>query len=43
MQSNYIEIALRHGCSPVKLLHIFRRLFPRNTSGWLFLTGIPAP
>ena len=23
LQSNYIEIALRHGCSPVNLLHIF--------------------
>ena len=22
--SNFIEIALRHGCSPVNLLHIFR-------------------
>ena len=30
-----IEIALRHGCSPVNLLHIFRTSFPRNTSGWL--------
>ena len=34
---NFIEIALRHGCSPVNLLHIFRTLFPRNTSGWLLL------
>ena len=31
------EIALRHGCSPVNLLHIFRTPFPRNTSGWLLL------
>ena len=23
LQSNFIEIALRHGCSPVNLLHIF--------------------
>ena len=30
-------IALRHGCSPVNLLHIFRTAFPRNTSGWLLL------
>ena len=30
-------IALRHGCSPVNLLHIFRAPFPRNTSGWLLL------
>ena len=28
---------LRHGCSPVNLLHIFRTLFPKNTSGWLLL------
>ena len=35
--SNFIEIALRHGCSPVNLLHIFRTPFPRNTSGWLLL------
>ena len=31
--SNFTEIALRHGCSPVNLLHIFRALFPKNTSG----------
>ena len=31
-QSNFIEIALRHGCSPVNLLHIFRTLFTKNTS-----------
>ena len=34
---NFIEITLRHGCSPVNLLHIFRTIFPRNTSGWLLL------
>ena len=34
---NFIEIALRHGCSPVNLLHIFRTPFPRNTSGRLLL------
>ena len=33
--SNFIEFALRHGCSPVNLLHIFRTPFPRSTSGWL--------
>ena len=33
--NNFTEIALRHGCSPVDLLHIFRKPFPRNTSGWL--------
>ena len=32
---NFIEIALRHGCFPVNLLHIFRKPFPKNTSGWL--------
>ena len=37
LQSNFIEIALRHGCSPVNLLHIFRTPFPKNTSAWLFL------
>ena len=35
--SNFIEIALRHGCSPVNLLHIFRTTFPKNTSGRLLL------
>ena len=34
-QSNFIEIVLRHGCSPENLLHIFRAPFPANTSGWL--------
>ena len=34
---NFIEIALRHGCSPVNLLYIFRTPFPRNISGWLLL------
>ena len=34
---NFIEITLRHGCSPVNLLHIFRAPFPKNTSGWLLL------
>ena len=29
--SNFIETALRHGCSVVNLLHIFRTIFPRNT------------
>ena len=36
-QSNFIEITLRHGCSPINLLHIFRTSFPKNTSGWLLL------
>ena len=30
---NFIEITLRHGCSPVNLLHIFRTPFTKNTSG----------
>ena len=32
-----IEITLRHGCSPVNLLHIFRAPFSKNTSGPLLL------
>ena len=32
MLCNFIEIALRHGCSPVNLLYIFRTPFPKNTS-----------
>ena len=32
-----IKIALRHGCSPVNLEHIFRTPFPKNTSGGLLL------
>ena len=35
--SNFIEITLRHGYSPVNLLHIFRTPFPLNTSGRLLL------
>ena len=35
---NFIEIALRHACSPVSLLHIFRIPFYKNTSGRLPLT-----
>ena len=38
LQSNFIEIALRHGCSPVNLMHIFRTPFRKNTSGWLHLS-----
>ena len=32
LQSHFIEIAPRHGCSPVNLLHVFRTPFPKNTS-----------
>ena len=37
MQSNFIEIALRHRYSPVQLLHIFRIIFNKNTCGGLLL------
>ena len=37
LQSNFIEITLRHGCSPVNLLHIFRTSFPKNSSGGLLM------
>ena len=40
LQSNFIEIALRHGCSPVNLPHIFRAPFSKNTSGGLLLTWL---
>ena len=33
----FIEIALRHGCSSVNSLHIFRTPFLKNTSGRLLL------
>ena len=32
LQSNFIEITLRHRCFPVNLLHIFRTPFLKNTS-----------
>ena len=31
LQSNFIEITLRHECSSVNLQHIFRTPFPKNT------------
>ena len=34
---NFIEIALRHGRSPVNFLHIFRTPFFKSTSEWLLL------
>ena len=40
LQSNFTETPLRHGCSPVNLLHIFRTPFPWNTSGWLLLKSV---
>ena len=42
LQSSFIEIALRHGCSPVNLLHIFRTHFTKNISGRLLHT-VAAP
>ena len=37
MQQIYSKITLRHGCSTVNLLHIFRTTFPKNTSEGLLL------
>ena len=37
LQSSFIELALRHVCSPVNSLHIFRTPFPKNACGWLLL------
>ena len=34
---NFIEIVLRHGYSPVTLLHIFKTRFCKNTFGGLLL------
>ena len=34
---DFIEIVLRHGCSPVNLLHIFGTPFPKDISGRLLL------
>ena len=39
---NFVEMALRHGCSPVNLLHIFRTLFPKNTFERLLLMSLNA-
>ena len=36
---NFIEITLRHGCSPVNLLQFFITSFPKNTSGGLLLVN----
>ena len=36
----FLENTLRHGCSPVNLLHIFRTPFHKNISGWLLLSFI---
>ena len=34
---NFFEITLRHGCSPINLVHIFRTPFSKKTFGWLLL------
>ena len=36
LQSNFSEIMLQHGCSPVNLLYIFITPFLKKPSGWLF-------
>ena len=36
---NKVTYQLRHGSSPVNLLHIFRTPFPRNTLGRLLLVN----
>ena len=35
--ANFIEISLRHGCSPVNLMDIFKTAFAKKTSGRLLL------
>ena len=37
LQSNFIEITLRRGCTPVNLLHIFRTSFTKSTCERLLL------
>ena len=37
LQGNFTEITIQHRCSSVNLLHIFRKLFPKNSSGGLHL------
>ena len=34
---NFNKVVKQLGCSPVNLLHNFRRPFHKNTSGWLLL------
>ena len=40
IRSNFIEITLRHECSPVILLYIFRTPFSKKTSGWVILNQV---
>ena len=35
--NDLLQIILRHGCSPIALLHILRTPFPTNTSEWLLM------
>ena len=39
--SNFTEIILRCGCSPVNVMHTFKSPFNSNTSGGLFLFILP--
>ena len=39
LQSKFTEITLRHVCSPVNLLYIFRTPFPKNTSAGQLLNS----
>ena len=41
LQSNFIEITLRHGCCPVNFLYIFRTPFLKNTSEQLLVNLVP--
>ena len=40
IQSNFIEITLRHRCSIANLLHFFRTAFPKNSSKRLLLISV---
>ena len=40
LQSNFIEMTLRHGCSPANLLHVFSTPFLKNPSGWQLLLSL---
>ena len=37
LQSNFIELTLRYGCSPLNLLHTFKTPFTKNSYGGLLL------
>ena len=39
--ADFIDITLQCGCSPVNLLHIFRKLFYKNTYEGLLLNNLP--